>query len=178
MSISFIVEKEYKNINKFFDNLIKEQKDYYKNNSSYTPWIFTLNDNDCIFSIWLHSSLLYGLLLFSKDKLEVFLSSLLNYNLINKLDSIVACFGIFVFVIIILTLFKLVSSFIVLDKKYKHSEKYIFNKNNIDLIPFVLNTLGENLNKKDLKLDENNMIIGLNINDESKLYKINKNLSS
>lgn len=178
MSISFIVEKEYKNINIFFDNLIKEQKDYYRNNSSYTPWIFTLNDNDCIFSIWLYSSLLYGLLLLSKDKLEIFLTSLLNYNLINKLDSIVACFGIFVFVIIILTLFKLVSSFIVLDEKYKHSEKYIFNKNNIDLIPFVLNTLGENLNKKDLKLDANNMIIGLNINDESKLYKINKNLSS
>lgn len=178
MSISFIVEKEYKNINNFFDNLIKEQKDYYRNNSSYTPWIFTLNDNDPIFFIWFYSSLLYALLLFSKDKLEVFLSSLLNYNFINKLDSIVACFGIFVFVIIILTLFKLVSSFIVLDEKYKHSEKYIFNKNNIDLIPSVLNTLGENLNKKDLKLDENNMIIGLNINDESKLYKINKNLSS
>lgn len=102
----------------------------------------------------------------------------MNYNLNNKLDSIVACFGIFVFIITILILFKLVSSFIVLDKKYKHSEKYIFNKNNIDLIPSVLNTLGENLNKKDLKLDENNMIIGLNINDESKLYKINKNLSS
>lgn len=178
MSISFIVEKEYKNINDFFNNLIKEQKDYYKNNSSYTPWIFTLNDDDSIFLIWLYSSLLYGLLLFSEDKLEIFLTSLLNYNLNNKLDSIVACFGIFVFIITILILFKLVSSFIVLDKKYKHSEKYIFNKNNIDLIPFVLNTLGENLNKKDLKLDENNMIIGLNINDESKLYKINKNLSS
>ena len=159
-----IVKNEYTEIQKYFDNYYKEQLEVYEREKYNDNYLLTELTDEPIYWLISFLVLLVTAILAEKNKssdLSVF------FNFI---------FFVAVGIIIILTIlifFKAIFYNWGFEKSKKRFFKHFYKSKNIKKV-----TTDLGVNKKDLTFDEDNIIIGLNIKDEKRLSKIERELKN
>lgn len=159
-----IVKNEYTEIQKYFNVYYKEQLEVYEEKKYFDNYLLTELTDEPIY--WLSSflALLVTAILAEKNKPS------------NSSDFFNFIFFVVLGIIIILTIlicFKAIFYNWEFEKSKKRFFKHFYKSKNIKRV-----TTDLGVNKKDLTFDEDNIIIGLNIKDEKRLSKIERELKN
>ena len=159
-----IVKNEYTEIQKYFDDYYKEQLEVYEEKKYFDNYLLTELTDELIY--WLSSflALLVTAILAEKNKSSDF-STFLNFIFFVVLGIII--------ILTILICFKAIFYNWEFEKSKKRFFKHFYKSKNIKKV-----TTDLGVNKKDLTFDEDNIIIGLNIKDEKRLSKIERELKN
>jgi hypothetical protein len=159
-----IVKNEYTEIQKYFDDYYKEQLEVYEEKKYFDNYLLTELTDEPIY--WLSSflALLVTAILAEKNKSSDF-STFLNFIFFVVLGIII--------ILTILICFKAIFYNWEFEKSKKRFFKHFYKSKNIKKV-----TTDLGVNKKDLTFDEDNIIIGLNIKDEKRLSKIERELKN
>ena len=159
-----IVKNEYTEIEKYFDDYYKEQLEVYEEKKYFDNYLLTELTDEPIY--WLSSflALLVTAILAKKNKSSDF-STFLNFIFFVVLGIII--------ILTILICFKAIFYNWEFEKSKKRFFKHFYKSKNIKKV-----TTDLGVNKKDLTFDEDNIIIGLNIKDEKRLSKIERELKN
>ena len=159
-----IVKNEYTEIKKYFDDYYEEQLEIYERKKYYDNYLLTELTDEPIY--WLSSflALLVTAILAEKNKSSDF-STFLNFIFFVVLGIII--------ILTILICFKAIFYNWEFEKSKKRFFKHFYKSKNIKKV-----TTDLGVNKKDLTFDEDNIIIGLNIKDEKRLSKIERELKN
>lgn len=159
-----IVKNEYTEIQKYFDDYYKEQLEVYEEKKYFDNYLLTELTDEPIY--WLSSflALLVTAILAEKNKSSDF-STFLNFIFFVVLGIII--------ILTILICFKAIFYNWEFEKYKKRFFKHFYKSKNIKKV-----TTDLGVNKKDLTFDEDNIIIGLNIKDEKRLSKIERELKN
>ena len=159
-----IVKNEYTEIQKYFDDYYKEQLEVYEEKKYFDNYLLTELTDEPIY--WLSSflALLVTAILAEKNKSSDF-STFLNFIFFVVLGIII--------ILTILICFKAIFYNWEFEISKKRFFKHFYKSKNIKKV-----TTDLGVNKKDLTFDEDNIIIGLNIKDEKRLSKIERELKN
>lgn len=159
-----IIKNEYTEIQKYFDDYYKEQLEVYEEKKYFDNYLLTELTDEPIY--WLSSflALLVTAILAEKNKSSDF-STFLNFIFFVVLGIII--------ILTILICFKAIFYNWEFEKSKKRFFKHFYKSKNIKKV-----TTDLGVNKKDLTFDEDNIIIGLNIKDEKRLSKIERELKN
>lgn len=159
-----IVKNENTEIKKYFDDYYKEQLEVYEREKYNDNYLLTELTDEPIY--WLSSflALLVTAILAEKNKSSN-LSGFFNFIFFVILGIII--------ILTILICFKAIFYNWEFEKSKKRFFKNFYKSKNIKKV-----TTDLGVNKKDLTFDEDNIIIGLNIKDEKRLSKIERQLKN
>lgn len=159
-----IVKNEYTEIQKYFNVYYKEQLEVYEEKKYFDNYLLTELTDEPIY--WLSSflALLVTAILAEKNKPSN-LSDFFNFIFFVVLGIII--------ILTILICFKAIFYNWEFEKSKKRFFKHFYKSKNIKRV-----TTDLGVNKKDLTFDEDNIIIGLNIKDEKRLSKIERELKN
>lgn len=159
-----IVKNEYTEIQKYFNVYYKEQLEVYEEKKYFDNYLLTELTDEPIY--WLSSflALLVTAILAEKNKSSN-LSDFFNFIFFVVLGIII--------ILTILICFKAIFYNWEFEKSKKRFFKHFYKSKNIKRV-----TTDLGVNKKDLTFDEDNIIIGLNIKDEKRLSKIERELKN
>ena len=159
-----IIKNDYTEIQKYFDDYYKEQLEVYEEKKYFDNYLLTELTDEPIY--WLSSflALLVTAILAEKNKSSDF-STFLNFIFFVVLGIII--------ILTILICFKAIFYNWEFEKSKKRFFKHFYKSKNIKKV-----TTDLGVNKKDLTFDEDNIIIGLNIKDEKRLSKIERELKN
>ena len=159
-----IVKNEYTEIKKYFDDYYEEQLEVYERKKYYDNYLLTELTDEPIY--WLSSflALLVTAILAEKNKSSDF-STFFNFIFFVVLGIII--------ILTILICFKAIFYNWEFEKSKKRFFKHFYKSKNIKKV-----TTDLGVNKKDLTFDEDNIIIGLNVKDEKRLSKIERELKN
>lgn len=159
-----IVKNEYTEIQKYFDDYYKEQLEVYEEKKYFDNYLLTELTDEPIYWLISFLALLVTAILSEKNKSSDF-STFLNFIFFVVLGIII--------ILTILICFKAIFYNWEFEKSKKRFFKHFYKSKNIKKV-----TTDLGVNKKDLTFDEDNIIIGLNIKDEKRLSKIERELKN
>ena len=159
-----IVKNEYTEIQKYFDGYYKEQLEIYEEKKYFDNYLLTELTDEPIYWLISFLVLLVTAILAEKNKSSN-LSGFFNFIFFVALGIII--------ILTILIFFKAIFYNWEFEKSKKRFFKHFYKSKNIKKV-----TTDLGVNKKDLTFDEDNIIIGLNIKDEKRLSKIERELKN
>lgn len=159
-----IVKNEYTEIQKYFDGYYKEQLEIYEEKKYFDNYLLTELTDEPIYWLISFLVLLVTAILAEKNKSSN-LSGFFNFIFFVALGIII--------ILTILIFFKAIFYNWEFEKSKKRFFKHFYKSKNIKKV-----TTDLGVNKKDLTFDEDNIIIGLNVKDEKRLSKIERELKN
>ncbi len=159
-----IVKNEYTEIQKYFYDYYKEQLEVYEEKKYFDNYLLTELTDEPIYWLISFLVLLVTAILAEKNKSSN-LSGFFNFIFFVALGIII--------ILTILIFFKAIFYNWEFEKSKKRFFKHFYKSKNIKKV-----TTDLGVNKKDLTFDEDNIIIGLNIKDEKRLSKIERELKN
>lgn len=159
-----IVKNEYTEIKKYFDDYYKEQLEVYEEKKYFDNYLLTELTDEPIYWLVSFLALLVTAILAEKNKSSD-LSGFFNFIFFVTLGIII--------ILTILICFKAIFYNWEFKKSKKRFFKHFYKSKNIKRV-----TTDLRVNKKDLTFDKDNIIIGLNIKDEKRLSKIERELKN
>lgn len=159
-----IVKNENTEIKKYFDDYYKEQLEVYEGEKYNDNYLLTELTDEPIYWLVSFLALLVTAILAEKNKSSN-LSGFFNFIFFVVLGIII--------ILTILICFKAIFYNWEFEKSKKRFFKHFYKSKNIKRV-----TTDLGVNKKDLTFDKDNIIIGLNIKDEKRLSKIERELKN
>ena len=159
-----IVKNEYTEIQKYFYDYYKEQLEVYEEKKYFDNYLLTELTDEPIYWLISFLVLLVTAILAEKNKSSN-LSGFFNFIFFVALGIII--------ILTILIFFKAIFYNWEFEKSKKRFFKHFYKSKNIKKV-----TTDLGVNKKDLTFDKDNIIIGLNIKDEKRLSKIERELKN